>query len=162
MLIFRMTDLVSTVSCCIDPTAAGRAAKKLTENKLVEGGMGWSLRRIFYKEACFNLTGEFFPGFHILQVMLLVHATIFCRECWVIILESIKELLLLTQHHFIYLFFFVFNNLTTPQLCVTHFQGSPYSQQSKQKLKDGKPISLHRTKQMSVLVPGNLHVLNVL
>ena len=55
-----------------------------------------------------------------------------------------------------YFFSFVFNNLTTPQLSVTHLQDSPYSQQSKRNLKDGKSISLHRTKQMSVLVPGNL------
>jgi len=72
------------------------------------------------------------------------------------ILESIKESPLFTQHHFILFFFFVFNNLTTPQLGVTHLQDAPYSQQSKRNLKDRKSISLHRTKQMLVLVPGNL------
>ena len=162
MLIFRILDLVLVVS---EQSPTGLTRPRLEEPirnwlTVVAGGMGWSLRGIFYKKHCFNR-----------RVFCWIpdssgHASgsrnNFLSGVLGDYFGEYKGIATLNPAPFYLSFFFVFNNLTTPQLCVTHLQDSPYSQQSKRNLQDGKSISLHRMKQMSVLVTGNLHVLNVL
>lgn len=65
--------------------------------------------------------------------------------------KEYKGITTLYQAPFYLIFFFVFYNLTTPQLCVPHLFSAKQIN-----LKDAKSISLHKTKLMCVLVPDIL------
>lgn len=71
--------------------------------------------------------------FQIRHAMFLGSVTLFLSRVLDDVLEKIKESRLILSSTILFCSLFS-NNLTTPQLCVTHLQDSPYSQQGKRSI----------------------------